>query len=277
MALTTTGGASILTPEEVGALVVRPLMEQSVAAQVSTVVQTSSHDFRVPVVSAPTPPPRGPLKAPKSLSDPTITEVVVTPKKLAGLTVITNELAADSSPAALQVVGDGLVRDLKRKLDAAYFGNTTTNGPNGLRFTHHRPVDAGDAWTNLDAFEGARVGSRNPVHQLGAFVANPATALARVAERGNRTRTRRCSALTRPHRHSRVIARCPALRRHPPLPTDVVWGIPTPHSISYTDRTPPSSPTPACSLRATGSQCGRHCARLRLHLPGRVVKINITP
>jgi hypothetical protein len=34
----------------------------------------------------------------------------VTPKKLAGLTVITNELAMDSSPAALQVVGDGLVR-----------------------------------------------------------------------------------------------------------------------------------------------------------------------
>ena len=52
MALTTTGGASILTPEEVGTLVVRPLMEQSVAAQVSTVIPTTSHDFRVPIVSA---------------------------------------------------------------------------------------------------------------------------------------------------------------------------------------------------------------------------------
>lgn len=65
MALTTSGGASILTPEQVGALVIRPLIEQSVAAQVSTIVQTTSHDFRVPVVRL-TPPPHGPPKAPRS-------------------------------------------------------------------------------------------------------------------------------------------------------------------------------------------------------------------
>jgi HK97 family phage major capsid protein len=172
MSLTTSGGASILAPEEVSALVVRPLMEQSVAAQVSTVVPTTSHDFRVPVVSAD---PTAAWTAEGSeiaVSDPTITEVVVTPKKLAGLTVITNELAMDSSPAALQVVGDGLVRDLKRKLDSAFFGNTVANGPNGLGSLTTTVIDAGDSWTNLDAFEGAKSAAETLHTNLTAFVTN---------------------------------------------------------------------------------------------------------
>ena len=114
-------------------LVIRPLIEQSVAAQVSTVVETGSHDFRVPVVSADPTAAWTAEGAEITASDPTITEVLVTPKKLAGLTVVSNELASDSSPAALQVVGDGLVRDLRRKIDAAYFAAATpTNGPAGV-------------------------------------------------------------------------------------------------------------------------------------------------
>ena len=70
----------------------------------------------------------------------------MTPPKLAGPVVISAELAADSSPAALQVVGDGLVRDLARKADAAFFANTTTNGPAGLLSIASTAVDAGDAW-----------------------------------------------------------------------------------------------------------------------------------
>ena len=53
-----------------------------------------------------------------AVTDATLDEIVVTPKKLAGLVVVSNELASDSSPAALGVVGDGLVRDLRRKIDA---------------------------------------------------------------------------------------------------------------------------------------------------------------
>ena len=63
------------------------------------------------------------------VTDGTLTEIVATPKKLAALSIISSELAQDSSPAALQVVGDGIVRDVKRQLDASFFGNTTANGP----------------------------------------------------------------------------------------------------------------------------------------------------
>jgi len=41
-------------------------------------------------------------------------QVAVAVQRQAGLVAITSELAADSSPAAAQVVGEGLVRDLAR-------------------------------------------------------------------------------------------------------------------------------------------------------------------
>lgn len=230
MALTTSGGASILTPEEVGALVIRPLMETSVAAQVSTVVPTNSYDFRVPIVSADPTAAWTPEGGEISASDPTISEVLVSPKKLAGLTVISNELAADSSPAALQVVGDGLVRDLKRKLDAAYFGNTTTNGPSGLLSLSSTAVDAGDAWTNLDWAEAAKSAAETVHTTLTAFVASPATALA-LAELKEQTGSNKAllgSDPTQPT--SRVIAGLP-LYTSPAIADGIVWGIPQAHSI----------------------------------------------
>jgi HK97 family phage major capsid protein len=108
--LTSTAGP-ILSPEQVAALVIKLLIDESVAAQVSTVISTSSHDLRVPIVD--TDPTAGWVAegAEIGVSDPVLSEITVTPKKLAGLVVVSNELAADSSPAALQVVGDGLVRD----------------------------------------------------------------------------------------------------------------------------------------------------------------------
>jgi hypothetical protein len=39
---------------------------------------------------------------------------------------------ADSDPTQLDVVGQGLVRDLQVKLDNANFGDITTHGPNGI-------------------------------------------------------------------------------------------------------------------------------------------------
>lgn len=141
MALYSTGGASILSAEQVAALVVQPLLDQSVAAQISTVVSTSSHNLRIPVVATDPAAAWTAEGAEIAVSDPVLTEVNVTPSKLAGLVVVSNELAADSSPAALQVVGDGLVRDLRRKTDALFrrghaeraSGDRLTGGQYGQR------------------------------------------------------------------------------------------------------------------------------------------------
>jgi HK97 family phage major capsid protein len=85
-------------------------------------------------------------------TDPTIGEEVVTPLKVGALTKVSNELANDSSPAATSVVGDGLVRSIARKVDLAFFGNTTPLGPNGLQsLTGIATVTApGSAWSNFD-------------------------------------------------------------------------------------------------------------------------------
>ena len=85
----------------------------------------------------------------------TLTEIDVVPKKLAALSVISSELAQDSSPAALQVVGDGIVRDVKRQLDASFFGNTTANGPSGLGSLTTAVATNAGSWANLDSFEAA--------------------------------------------------------------------------------------------------------------------------
>lgn len=232
MSLTTTSGAGILTPDEVGALVIRPLIEQSVAAQVSTVVQTASHDFRVPVVSADPVAAWTAEGAEIAVSDPTLTEVVATPKKLAGLTVVTNELASDSSPAALSVVGDGLVRDLRRKIDAAYFaGATPTNGPAGIGvLSGVSTVDAGASFANLDWAEEAKSLVETAHSALTAFVAAPGTALAlaTIKEQTGSNKSLLGSDPTQPA--SRAIGGVP-LYTSPAVAADTVWGISAPHSI----------------------------------------------
>lgn len=230
MALTTTGGAGILTPEQVGELVIRPLMAESVAAQVSTVIQTTSHDFRVPIV-AEDPSAAWTAEGEEILtSDPTITEVTVTPSKLAGLVVVSNELAADSSPAALQVVGDGLVRDLRRKLDSAYFGNTTLNGPAGLGSLSTATVDAGPAWTDLDWAAEAQAAAEDLYAPLTAFVANSATALV-LANLKDETGSNRPLLQSDPTQPTTRTIRGVPLFVSPSVEDDTVWGVSAAHSI----------------------------------------------
>lgn len=177
MTLNTTSGAGILSPEQVQQLVIQPLMRQSVAMQVSTIVQTGSHETRFPVVQSDPTTAWTPEGSEINISDADLDEVVVVPKKLAGLTVVSNELVADSDPSALEIVGAGLVRDLQVRLDAAYFANTTANGPSGMQSVAFQPVIIGGAFTNLDPFAEALSKAETVGAQTTAFVAHPTTLL----------------------------------------------------------------------------------------------------
>jgi HK97 family phage major capsid protein len=232
MSLSTTTGGPILTPEQVHALVIRPLIDQSIAARCSTVVTTSSHDLRVPVVTADPAAAWTAEGAEIDVSDPTLTEIVVTPKKLAGLVVVSNELAADSSPAALQVVGDGLVRDLRRKIDAAYFGNTVTNGPNGLASLTTGTAGNAGAWANLDAFEASKAAAENVHTTITSFVTSPATALALSTLKEYVTADSNKALLQADPSQptARSISGVPLLVS-PAVAADTVWAIPAQHSL----------------------------------------------
>lgn len=185
MTATTVNASAILRPEQVAELLVAPVEHMSIAAQVATVVSTTSHDFRIPIVAAD---PSASWVAEGEeipVSDGNLDEIVVTPAKLAGLTIISRELANDSSPAASEAVGNGIARDLARKLDEAFVGNLAAPAPKGLKsLTGVTAVAAPAAWANTDPFIEAIYAAEGVNATLTAWIANPvdARALAMVKE-----------------------------------------------------------------------------------------------
>ena len=114
-----------------------------------------------------------------SLTDPTTNELVVTPKKVAGLTQISNEAASDSNPAVADQIGRGLARSVAKKVDAAFFGNTVTNGPSGLlSLWGINVIDTGTVTlTSLDPFHEAKAAALADGAELSVFVLAPDVAL----------------------------------------------------------------------------------------------------
>lgn len=178
MALLSSGAAGILRPEEIGELVVQPVQRQSVAMQVSTVVPTMSASFRIPIITTDSSAAWTPEGEEITPTNPGVDELDIVPKKLAALTIISNELANDSSPEAQQVVGDSIARDIARKVDAAYFTNTTLNGPDGIAsVAGAQLVDGGGAYTNTDPFAEALSKAEVVGANITAWVAHPDTVL----------------------------------------------------------------------------------------------------
>ena len=177
MSLLTTTAAGILSPEQVGALIVQPVSRESIALQVATTAQTSANSFRIPLVTADGTAAWTPEGTEITPTDATVSEIDCVPKKLAALSIISRELATDSSPAAQQVVGESLARDIARKLDAAFFGTTVTNGPSGIGSVAGVNTATSD-FTDVDGFLEAISEIETAGATTTAFVIAPATALA---------------------------------------------------------------------------------------------------
>ncbi len=176
---TTTAGVNALLPDGYGPLVIQSTLDESVFAQIATTVTTGSAEYRIPLVAADATASWVAEGAEITPSDPTFQELVVTPAKVAGLTIISRELANDSSPAAAQVVGDGLARDIARRIDQAVFAGLASPAPAGL--TTLSGVQAyvnASAYANLDFAAEAISKAETVGARVTAFVAAPATALA---------------------------------------------------------------------------------------------------
>lgn len=132
MSMTNAGNPALLRPEDVGALIIQPVAAASVAMQVGTIVRTTSPSYRLPIITGDATAGWFAEGAEITPSDASTNEVDVVPKKVAGLSIISRELANDSSPQAAQVVGESLARDIARRIDAAFFAAATSNGPAGL-------------------------------------------------------------------------------------------------------------------------------------------------
>jgi HK97 family phage major capsid protein len=66
--------------------------------------------------------------------------------KVAGYTAVTNETLSDLAPSVLEEVAITLLRSIAIKIDAAFFGKTGTNAPNGIgNLTYATTATAGSA------------------------------------------------------------------------------------------------------------------------------------
>src|SRR3954468_6880718 len=161
MTLTTGTAGPLLTPEQVEDLLVLPVLAASVALNplVSTVVRLTGSTYRIPKVTADPSAAWVAEGAEIPVSDLTTNELVVTPSKVAGLSVITSELAEDSSPEASTEVGAGLARDIARKVDAAFFRGVAAAPSRRLPAETHlsnRQCPASMSSLSWDALLGSR-------------------------------------------------------------------------------------------------------------------------
>ena len=93
-------------------------------------------------------------------SDPTTTEIVISPFAVKAITQLSNEALGDASnPAVAGMIANSLARSVAKKLDAAWIAASTTNGYAGLlSYTGTYQLVDTDTYpiTNLDPFHVAK-------------------------------------------------------------------------------------------------------------------------
>ena len=222
---TTLDHSALLRPEDVAALVVQPVDDASVAIAASTLVTTDSERFRVPIVVDDVASGWFAEGAEITQTSADTDELVIVPRKLAALSVISNELALDSSPAAQEVVGQSIARDIARRLDAAYFGTAVGAAPPGLgNLVGFGAVDAGAAWSNLDAFSQAIFAAEAEGRTIDTFVANPADALILSTLKDQADSSRPLLGAATDETTRRVLG--VPLTVSPAVAIGTVWGLP---------------------------------------------------
>ena len=176
----TTATFAALTSEQIHSLIVTPVRNLSVAMQVCEQIDITETSIRIPRItndgSAAWVVEGGAIPMSEASAD----EIDATPAKVAGLRTISRELAADSSPAAQQVVGDGLVAAIADSLDAAFFGPTLASpAPAGLRSigATANQVVLPKTILNVDAMQAAIAHGKDVGAPVTAFVTSPALAL----------------------------------------------------------------------------------------------------
>lgn len=179
MASIRTDQAQTWLPQDYGQVLDLVVQAKSIAAKASTVVSTDKQKIGFPLwVADPTVGWYGELDE-ITPADGDTAEVVVTPTKTAGLTLLSNELVDDSDPSIGDETAQALARQIAKAIDGAYFGNTTAKGPNGLQsLARAQVVDSGASITNLDAFVDARFAAEAHGANLTHWLMHPDTAKA---------------------------------------------------------------------------------------------------
>ncbi|WP_372411081.1 phage major capsid protein [Streptomyces luteireticuli] len=222
---TNTTGAQSILPDEYGALVEKPVKELSLAMQVGTVVHTGSTRYRVPLLASDVTVGAVAEGAEITPSDVKFDEIVVTPAKFAGLTIISREMAEDSSPSAGEQVGRSIARQIANSVDNALLNALAAPNPSGLAsLAGISKVTAPVAYKDLDPLEEALSLSEAAGGNITAWVTDAATALelAKLKDQANSNRSLLNSDMTADGRRQ-ILGR--PVFVSPYAPADVVYGI----------------------------------------------------
>jgi HK97 family phage major capsid protein len=155
------GSGSYIVPEEYLPRVWDRLAAESVGLQSGfTVLETETDTLHVPKLTADAAAAWVAEAATISATDPTLSENIATPRKLAVLTQVSNELIADSNPRVLDVLFRNIFRSLGLKLDLGFYeGSGSAPEIRGLKnVSGIQSVSMGTngaALTNLDPFADA--------------------------------------------------------------------------------------------------------------------------
>lgn len=104
---------------------------------------------------------------------------MIVPSKVAGLSVISQELANDSDPAAAEVIGAGLARSIIDQIDRAAFAGLAAPAPAGLStLSGIQTYVNASAFANLDFAAQAISKAETVGARVTAFVTSPSVALA---------------------------------------------------------------------------------------------------
>lgn len=167
-----------ILPPEYSELITKPIAELALAfrPELATVVTTAAATFNIPIVEEDAGASWVAEGAEITPDDPVLGELPVTPSKVAGLTIVSRELARDSSPDAQTIVGDGLARSIINQVNAAWLGNLAAPALKGLASLTGKSVAIGDL-INLDPFALAVSSAENQGASITGWVLSPTDAL----------------------------------------------------------------------------------------------------
>jgi HK97 family phage major capsid protein len=155
--LFTTGGGAALVPTEQLPRVFDRLAETSVGLKSGfTVIPTQSSELRIPHLVSDIAAAFVSEGEEIDLSDPGLEPIIATPRKLAAITSMSNEILLDSNPKVLDLTLQNLLRALSSGLDLAFFeGDGTAPNLRGLKNVSgiqkiDMGVTAGAAFADLD-------------------------------------------------------------------------------------------------------------------------------
>lgn len=132
MPVTTNSAGPILTPAQIEDLFLLPVLARSVAGRVCDVIRSTSPTVTVPRITS-TPSAEWVEELQEiPVSDASFDAVTITPKKVAGLVIVSSEARDDTAGDLFRIIGDRLVDHSAYKTDQALFTTQAAPAPAGI-------------------------------------------------------------------------------------------------------------------------------------------------